>query len=52
MPSKFFIESILKGKTDVSTYKKFIFQSTTDADKYEMIQNAFIPNKRFVFPTT
>ena len=52
MPSNFFIESILKGKRDVSTYKKFIFQSTTDAEKYEMIQNVFIPDKSFVFPTT
>ena len=52
MPSKFFIESILKGKRDVSTYKKFTFQNTTDAEKYEMIQNVFIPDKSFVFPTT
>ena len=52
MPSNFFIESILKGKRDVSTYKKFIFQSTADAEKYEMIQNVFIPDKSFVFPTT
>ena len=52
MPSNFFIESILKGKRDVSTYKKFIFQSTTDAEKYEMIQNVFIPDKSFVFPKT
>ena len=52
MPSKFVIESILKGKRDVSTYKKFIFQSTADAEKYEMIQNVFIPDKSFVFPTT
>ena len=49
MPSSFLIESILKGKRDVSTYKKFIFQSTTDTEKYE---NVFIPNKSFVFPTT
>ena len=52
MPSKFVIESILKRKRDVSTYKKFIFQSTADAEKYEMIQNVFIPDKSFVFPTT
>ena len=52
MPSNFFIESILKGKRDVSTYKKFIFQSSTDAEKYEMIQNVFIPDKSLVFPTT
>ena len=52
MPSNLFTESILKGKRDVSTYKKFIFQSTTDAEKYEMIQNVFIPDKSFVFPTT
>ena len=52
MPSNFFIESILKGKRDVSTYKKFIFQSTTDAEKYEMIQNVFIPDKSYVCPTT
>ena len=32
-----FIESILSGKIDVSTYKKFIVQNTTDAEKYEMI---------------
>ena len=51
MPSNFFNESILKGKRDVSTYK-FIFQSATDAEKYEMIQNVFIPDKSFVFPTT
>ena len=52
MPSNFFIESILKGKRDVSTYKQFIFQMTTVAGKYDMIQNVFIPDKRFVFPTT
>ena len=52
MPSNLFTESILKGKRDVSTYKKFIFQSTTDAEKYEMIQNVFIPDKSFVFPKT
>ena len=52
MLSNFFIESILKGKRDASTYKKIIFQSTTDAKKYEMIQNVFIPDKSFVFPTT
>ena len=52
MPSNFFIESILKGKRDVSTYKKFIFQSTTDTEKYEMIQNVFITDKSFVFSTT
>ena len=52
MLSNLFTESILKGKRDVSTYKKFIFQSTTDAEKYEMIQNVFIPDKSFVFPTT
>ena len=52
MPSNFFIESILKGERDVSTYKKLIFQSTTDAEKYEMIQNVFIPGKSFVFPKT
>ena len=37
-PSNFFIEPILNGKRDVNTYK-FIFQSTTDAEKHEMIQN-------------
>ena len=52
MPSNVFIESILKGKRDEYTYKKFIFQSTTDAEKYEMIQNVFIPDKSLVFPTT
>ena len=52
MLSNVFIESILKGKRDVSTYKKFIFQSTTGAEKSEMIQNVFIPDKSFVFPTT
>ena len=34
MPSNFFIESILKSKRDISTYKNFIFKSTTDAEKY------------------
>ena len=52
MPSNFSIESILNGKRHVSTYKKFTFQSTTDAEKYEIIQNVFIPDKNFVFPTT
>ena len=52
MPSNFVIELILKGKRDVSTYKKFTFQSTADVEKYEMIQNVFIPDKSFVFPTT
>ena len=52
MPSNLFTESILKGKRDVSTYKKFIFQSTTDAEKYEMIQNVFTTDKSFVFLTT
>ena len=52
MPSNVFIESILKGKRDVSTCKKFIFQSTADAEKCEMIQNVFIPDKSFVFPAT
>ena len=52
MPSNVFIESILKGKRDVSTCKKFIFQNTADAEKCEMIQNVFIPDKSFVFPTT
>ena len=52
MPSSFLIESILKGKRDVSTYKKFIFQSTTDTEKYEMIENVFFPDKSFVFPTS
>ena len=52
MPSNFFIKSILKGKRDVSAYKNFIFQSTTDAEKYEMIQNVFVSDESFVFPTT
>ena len=34
---------------DGSIYKN---QSTTGAEKYEMIQNVFIPDKSFVFPTT
>ena len=52
MPLNFFIESILKGKIDLSTYKKFIFQSAANAEKYEMILNVFIPDKSFVFSTT
>ena len=52
MPSNVFIESILKGKRDVSTYKKIIFQSSTDAEKYKMIQNIFITDKSFVFSAT
>ena len=51
MPSNFFIESILNGKRDVNTYKKIIFQSTADTEKYEVIPNVFIPEKSFVFPT-
>ena len=50
--SNFFVESILKGKRDISTYKQFVFQITTDAEKYEMIQNVFISDKSFVFPAT
>ena len=42
MPSSFFVESILNGKRDVSSYEKFIFESTTDAEKYEMIQKICI----------
>ena len=34
IPSNFFIESILKSKRDIRTYKNFIFESTTDAEKY------------------
>ena len=52
MSSNFFFESILKGKRDASTYKKLFFQSTSDAEKYEMIQNVFIPDKSYVCPTT
>ena len=39
MPSNFFIGLIINNKIDVSTYRKFIFQSTTRVGKYEMIQN-------------
>ena len=52
MPSNVVIESILKGKRDVRAYQKFTFQSTADAEKYEMIQNVFIPVKSFLFHTT
>ena len=31
-PSNVFIESILNGKRDVSTYEKLLFQSSTDAE--------------------
>ena len=37
MHSNFFIQSIVNDKRDVRTYKKIIFQKTTDAEKYEMI---------------
>ena len=52
MYSNLIIASIVKGKRDVSAYKKFIFQSTTDAEKYEIIRNILIPDKSFAFRTT
>ena len=47
MPSNEVIESILKGKRDVSAYQKFTFQSTADAEKYEMIQKCFYSCQKF-----